>query len=355
MGGIPDSPLVSCSMIVRDEAHNLQACFAAAAPLVDEWIVVDTGSDDGTPELAERLGARVLHVPWCDDFSFSRNVSLEPATGTWTIILDGDDRLEGAAELRAFLEDQDEARGAFVMLVQSPLEVDDGEPVRWESLWQPRIFRTSAGVRYRYPVHNIPILDGLEVAAAPGRIRHIGYASPEARVRKAERTLRLLHKLPEGDPHRLYHHIRALAGLERYEEVPALAERLAATIDVLGPDIRVMWAQALLAQGNPQAAVAVLAAGLRDHPHHPDLFYVLLTAAGVGYAGSTVRIRRGGGLFQGAAVTLHRAPAVVRALVDLGALDPAVLQSDLIQPGPDGGPQLQRGEGPTGGHQAPGE
>jgi len=299
----------------------------------------------------------VLHVPWCDDFSFSRNASLEPATGTWTIILDGDDRLEGAEELRAFLEAQegDEGYGAFVMLVQSPLEVADGEPVRWESLWQPRIFRTAAGVRYRYPVHNIPILDGLEVAAAPGRIRHVGYVSPDARVRKAERTLRLLHKLPEGDPHRLYHHIRALAGLEQYEEVPALAERLAATIDVLGPDIRVMWGQALLAQGNPQAAVAVLAAGLVDHPHHPDLFYMLLTAAGVGYAGSTLRIRRGGGLFQGAAVTLHRVPAVVHALVDLGALDPAVLDSELMQHEPAEGSQTDRGEGPTGGQPPRGE
>ena len=203
-------------MIVRNEAHNLEACVAAAGPLVDDWIVVDTGSDDGTPELATRLGATVLHEPWCDDFSFSRNKSLAPATGTWTIILDGDDRLEGAEELRSFLEDLEgsDKYDAFAMLVQSPLEVENGKPGRWESLWQPRIFRTSAGVRYRYPVHNIPILDGLEVAAAPGRVRHIGYTSPEARVHKAERTLRLLDKLPEGDPHRLYHHIRALGGLQ---------------------------------------------------------------------------------------------------------------------------------------------
>ena len=335
-------------MVVRDEARNLAACFEAASPLVDEWIVVDTGSTDGTLELAERLGAKVCHVPWRDDFSFVRNRSLELATGTWTVVLDGDDRLEGAAQLRAFLANEP-SEHAFVMLVRSPLEVHEGETTRWESLWQPRIFRTSAGVRYRYPVHNIPILDGLQVGAAPGRIRHIGYASPEARIAKAERTLRLLEKLPEGDPHRLFHHIRALAGLQRFAEVPSLAERLASTIEVLSPDIRVMWAQALLAGGEPQRAIAVLGEGLVDHPHHPDLFYCLLTAAGVGYAGSCLRIRRGGGLFDGVAVTLDRAPAVLRALVSLGALDAAVFDSELMQPEPVTGSWTDPGSGPDSG------
>jgi hypothetical protein len=324
-------PLITACMIVRNEAHNLPACFEAARPLVDEWIVVDTGSTDGTPELARGLGARVLHVPWRDDFSFSRNASLEPATGTWTLILDGDDRLEGAQELRAALQAEPE-EDAFCMLVESPLAVEGEDQPRWESLWQPRIFRTAAGVRYRYPVHNIPVLDGLEVGVAPGRIHHLGYVTEEIRRGKAERTLHLLHKLPEGDPHRLFHHIRALAVLGRFGEIPALAVLLEARISSLSPDVRVLWAQALLQQGQPQEAIAILAAGLVDHPHHPDLFYALLTASGLGYAGSVLRIRRGGGQFDGVAMTLGRAPEVVRVLVDLGALAAAVLKSELMTP-----------------------
>lgn len=344
-----DSPLVTCSMIVRDEAHNLQACFAAAAPLVDEVIVVDTGSSDGTPELAERLGAKVLHVPWCDDFSFVRNKSLEPATGTWTIVLDADDRLEGAEELRAFLE-AGPPEDALCMLVRSPLPgsaASEGREAATESLWQPRVFGTSAGVRYRYPVHNIPILDGLEVGAAPGVIHHVGYLDADQKRAKAERTLRLLNKLPEGHPHRLYHHIRALAGLGRFEEVPALAERLAGTIDVLPPDVRVMWAQALLQQASPRRAVQVLADGLDDHSDHPDLFYGLLMAAGVGYAGASLDIQRDLGMFSGVAATLGRAPRVVEGLVHMGILLPGVLDSEVMGPARTGsvGQEIERDEG----------
>lgn len=320
-------------MIVRDEAHNLEACFAAAAALVDEWIVVDTGSKDGTPELAERLGAQVLHVPWCDDFSFSRNKSLEPATGTWTLILDGDDRLEGAADLRTFLE-AGPPEDALCVLVSSPLPGSRPAPDReaaHESLWQPRVFRTSAGVRYEYPVHNVPILTGLKVGAAPGLIRHIGYMDAERKKAKAQRTLRLLERMPPGHPHRLYHHIRALAGLREFEEVPALAERLAATIDVLPPDVRVMWSQALLGRGDPQRAARVLTDGLRDHPEHPDLFYGLLMAAGVGYAGASLNIQRDLGLFSGVAATLGRAPRVVEGLVFMGILQPGILDSELMR------------------------
>ena len=162
---------------------------------------------------------------------------------------------------------------------------------------------------------------------------HIGYVTAEARKMKAERTLRLLEKLPEGDPHRLYHHIRALAGLRRFAEVPLLAERLAATIDILPPDVRVMWSQALLERGDPQGAIRILTDGITDHPEHPDLFYALLMAAGVGYTGSSLNIHRDHGLFGGVAVTLGRAPRVVEGLVHMGVLNPAVLDSEVMTVG----------------------
>jgi glycosyltransferase involved in cell wall biosynthesis len=118
-------PLITACMIVRNEAHNLPACFASAAGVVDEWIVLDTGSTDGTVNVARSLGATVLQDPWRDDFSYSRNLSLEPATGRWILILDGDDRLHDPAELRRFLASAPE-EDAFQMLVRSSLPAREG-------------------------------------------------------------------------------------------------------------------------------------------------------------------------------------------------------------------------------------
>ena len=68
-------------------------CLQAARDAVDEIVVVDTGSTDRTVEIAESLGARVLHHEWDGDFSAARNVSFEAATGDWVMYLDADEVL----------------------------------------------------------------------------------------------------------------------------------------------------------------------------------------------------------------------------------------------------------------------
>jgi RHS repeat-associated protein len=63
---------VSLTLIVKNEESTLPACLASVAGLVDEIVVVDTGSTDRTKEVAAGLGARVVDFPWCDDFAAAR-------------------------------------------------------------------------------------------------------------------------------------------------------------------------------------------------------------------------------------------------------------------------------------------
>lgn len=86
-------PLISLCMIVKNEAENLPRCLASAKPFVDEMIVVDTGSEDNTVEIAKSYGAKVSNFKWCDDFSAARNYSLSLASGDWILVLDGDEEL----------------------------------------------------------------------------------------------------------------------------------------------------------------------------------------------------------------------------------------------------------------------
>ena len=91
---MPPRAKVSLCMIVRNEERNLPSCLAGVAELVDEIIVVDTGSTDGTKEQAAKWDAKVFDFPWVDDFSAARNESLRHATGDWILWLDADDRLD---------------------------------------------------------------------------------------------------------------------------------------------------------------------------------------------------------------------------------------------------------------------
>jgi len=86
-------PTISLCMLVCDEAEALERCLKAAKGLWDELIIVDTGSKDRSIEVAESFEAKVLRVPWVDDFAWARNQGVEKATCDWIFILDPDEVL----------------------------------------------------------------------------------------------------------------------------------------------------------------------------------------------------------------------------------------------------------------------
>jgi len=82
---------LTLAMIVKNESERLPECLASVKPIVDEIVVVDTGSSDDTVEVARSQGARTVTYDWCDDFSAARNESLRHATGDWILMLDADE------------------------------------------------------------------------------------------------------------------------------------------------------------------------------------------------------------------------------------------------------------------------
>ncbi len=200
---LPDRALLAAALIVRNEADDLPACLASLAGLVDEIHVHDTGSTDGTAELAARLGARVTHGRWTDDFAAARNAAQQGWTADWVLSIDADHRYTGdAARLRELL-----AGGNVVSLAvarSAPREsVDDYDALRVDidnahdelpyTHTEARLYRPGA-VRWLGRVHE------RLVTAAGGRPRtadlsrgllvleHLCYADPAARVAKAIRN-----------------------------------------------------------------------------------------------------------------------------------------------------------------------
>lgn len=84
---------ISLCMIVRDEEAVLGRCLESVAPAVDEIIVIDTGSVDGTKAVAAAYTDRIFDFAWVDDFAAARNASFAKATGDYILWLDADDVL----------------------------------------------------------------------------------------------------------------------------------------------------------------------------------------------------------------------------------------------------------------------
>lgn len=103
---------VSLVLIARNEARDLPACVASARGLTSEIILVDSGSTDGTQELARKLGARVETREF-DSFARQKQHALSLATGEWVLHLDPDETLtpELLAEIKTLLEGEPACAG----------------------------------------------------------------------------------------------------------------------------------------------------------------------------------------------------------------------------------------------------
>lgn len=208
----PESEKISLCMIVRDEAEFLPRCLSSVQEVVDEIVLVDTGSTDGTPDLARRYGARVFSHPWAGDFEAARNHALDLASGAWLLVMDADEALhpEDGRRLRDLLG-HPAAEGFILDVVNffGPQAAD-----RYVTDPVCRLFRNRPGYRYRGRIHE-DIEGVIRSQTAPDRlvrgdvrILHYGYLDPVRRTRqKSRRNQAILRQMLEeraDDPALLY-------------------------------------------------------------------------------------------------------------------------------------------------------
>lgn len=194
---------VSLCMIVKDEEEMLPRCLAAAAPAVDEIVVVDTGSSDRTIEIARSFGARVIERAWTGDFSAARNVAFDAATCDWMLVLDADEVLvaEDVSVLRELLG-KTWREAFYVTEINYTGELDDGTSTAHTTL---RLFRNRPHHRYSGRLHE-QILDSLPTGlperfeASAVRIEHYGYlgAVRDAKEKSRRNVELLLRQLDES-------------------------------------------------------------------------------------------------------------------------------------------------------------
>src|SRR5579871_4466187 len=139
-----DAPLLSATLIVRNEEKFLAGCLDSLVGFADEIVVVDTGSTDATPRIATDRGIVVHSFPWVDDFSAARNRALDLATGRWILYIDADERVRsGVDNVRSRLLDPRYL--AFQVLLTPKQGVTP--------YWILRLWRNHPSIRFRGIVH----------------------------------------------------------------------------------------------------------------------------------------------------------------------------------------------------------
>lgn len=202
MGEVVGVMLLSAALIVKNEERFLEPCLASLQAIVDEIVVVDTGSTDRTSAIVRRCGARLHTFEWVDDFAAARNHALRLVSGQWILYIDADERLRpcSSSDLRAQLADPSFI-AYHVLLHPRP---------GFTPYWEVRLFRNDPQLRFRGVIHETlwPALHAYRAAhgGAIGRSNlvfdHEGYEGDQQR--KHYRNLPLLQKALAEDPSRVF-------------------------------------------------------------------------------------------------------------------------------------------------------
>jgi len=198
-------------MIVRDEEAFLAQCLESVKGHVDEIVIVDTGSIDGTVDIARRYTDRVYFHPWEDSFAKARNQSLSYARHDWIFIIDADEELlPGNGPL--LRETVANAGDADALLVNIISIYDNGRKTARHNF--ERIFRNRDDIRFVSTVHN-RLVGAEKKSIAKIELMHYGYNHEEKkRNEKFRRTAGLLRRQIEEDPENpMPHHYLGVAYL----------------------------------------------------------------------------------------------------------------------------------------------
>jgi glycosyltransferase involved in cell wall biosynthesis len=191
---------ISACLIVKNEEQNIRHCLDSIVNCVDEIIITDTGSTDGTlgiiNEYAENYNMKIFVDEWRNDFSFHRNETIKHATGDWILVIDADEELINGIALKELLPQVEANINACRITLY---DMQNGNvSVEFDS---DRIFRNGK-IRYEGIVHNSPVWGDNRVCYLKNiALRHYGYdISEEKKQAKFERTTSLLLKSIEKTP-----------------------------------------------------------------------------------------------------------------------------------------------------------
>lgn len=276
-------PMLSACMIVKNEQESLARCLASLAGIVDEVVVVDTGSTDATLTVAREFGAKTFKFEWADDFSKARNFSVAKAQHPWVLVIDADEELEreSGTKLKELLAKT--PYNALAVQVHNYL----GDTPRPELMIgsSVRLFRKDKGFEYRGRIHEDITPSIVERGELIGTseiiLHHYGYLKATAQNEsRFDRNVRLLRQQLDDNPddgNAWFYLGTEYFVAERHAEAFACYQKAVAIMDEksgLRPRLVRNMVESLRKTGRLAEAQQLVLTALQDYPDYPDLWFL---------------------------------------------------------------------------------
>ncbi|NIA12623.1 MAG: glycosyltransferase [Nitrospiraceae bacterium] len=218
---------ISATLIVRNEERCLARCLESLRGVVDEIVIVDTGSGDATVSIAKAFTDQVHVFTWIDDFAAARNYALDQTHGNYVLAIDADESIVNTAAARGLLEAFAARHGESVVgAIRLTSTMGSGGAAQQAVSMLPRFFKRGA-FRYAGAIHEqLVAVDGEKTVAETGLLfDHTGYAqAPSDPGHKSRRNIPILRaelaRRPD-DEYFQYQLGKAHYALEEYADAAA--------------------------------------------------------------------------------------------------------------------------------------
>ncbi len=174
---------ISLCMIVKNEEKTLPVCLSSLQGIVDEMIIVDTGSTDSTKDVARSFGARVCDYVWQDDFAAARNHAFSLATGDYIYSADADEEIDAENRERFLALKEDLACGRIEADIVQFLyggQLNQRSVYNYDCEYRPKLFKRQRSFVWEGAVHEQVRLDAA-VYDSGIRIEHKPHGQHAAR------------------------------------------------------------------------------------------------------------------------------------------------------------------------------
>lgn len=228
---------LSIGLMVKNEEKNIERCLKSLVPIMkkisSELIIVDTGSEDNTVEIARRYTDKIYFHKWNNNFAEMRNIVIGYTRGEWFFTIDADEEVIETEPIINFLNSK-ESEGVNTALL-SIINIADSNNSKMDTEFESsRLFKKNKNFKYVGAVHNKPVVTE-PIYNIKSHLKHYGYVTNDKEVmeEKFSRTSNILKSELKKNPEDIYYRYQLSVTYHMHKDYTEALEEILKAYNIL--------------------------------------------------------------------------------------------------------------------------